>query len=71
MTTHQVRAALTGALIEIPVHQEIASPAVGDTWLANGRSALLRVSSAIMPDVQDIPFDAWLYKTIPPAAKQP
>lgn len=118
-----------GALIEILVHQEIASPAalpgryrlltvavedgvvpldapplpsgwwdrtettraLGDTWLANGQSALLRVPSAIMPDVynvllnplhpdagklritdvQDVPFDARLFKTIPPAAKQP
>lgn len=81
-----------GALIEILVHQEIASPvalpdryrlltvaveagllppdgpplppdwpertevtrAVGDVWLANGRSALLRVPSAIMPDVYNV-----------------
>lgn len=118
-----------GALIEILVHQEVASPAalpdryrlltvavedgvvpldapplppdwaertevtraVGDVWLANGRSALLRVPSAIMPDVhnvllnplhpdtgrlritdvQDVPFDPRLFKTVPPTAKQP
>ncbi|ALG75599.1 hypothetical protein VY88_28890 [Azospirillum thiophilum] len=118
-----------GALIEILVHQEIASPAalpdryrlltvaaedglvpldapplppdwaerteatraVGDAWLANGRSALLRVPSAIMPDVhnvllnplhpdagklriadvQEVPFDPRLFKTVPPAATQP
>ena len=81
-----------GALIEILVHQEIASPAalpdryrlltvavedgllpldapslspdwpertevtraLGDAWLANGQSALLRVPSAIMPDVYNV-----------------
>lgn len=81
-----------GALIEILVHQEIASPAalpdryrlltvamedglvpldapslppdwrertdvtrsVGDAWLATGRTALLRVPSAIMPDVYNV-----------------
>ena len=30
------------------------TPAVGDAWLANGRSALLRVPSAIMPDVHNV-----------------
>ena len=65
--------------------------AVGDAWLANGESALLRVPSAIMPDVhnvllnplqpdagklqiadvQDVPFDPRLFKTVPPPARQP
>ena len=68
-----------------------ATRAVGDAWLANSQSALLRVPSAIMPDVhnillnplhpdagklritdvQDVPFDPRLFKTVPPTAKQP
>ena len=81
-----------GALIEVLVHQEIASPAalpvsyrlltvevdegvmvpecsllppdwpkraditrnIGDEWLARGTSALLRVPSAIMPNVHNV-----------------
>ena len=81
-----------GALIEVLLHQEIASPAalpdtdrlltvevddavvamerpplppnwpsrqdatraIGDDWMARGTSALLRVPSAIMPDVHNV-----------------